>query len=202
MFALKLHILFFSFLTVTQTIDLNQLQTNLETINLQLHQLTQQVSAFSESIQEPEVQEESVINDDLVSLIFELAEVRVDRKVEEYRSEVEKIERVNAAFEIVLSDYFEDGMIDMIMHKLNKCRKTSNFNYMMPIYYIFKDDRVNRNLLKALSAIYRLNVKDTNYVGSSQSSDRSIVKNATNCPDCGEAAKEMVDQFASAGLDV
>jgi cell division septum initiation protein DivIVA len=146
-----------------------------------------------EEVTVAEEQETIELDSKLVSLISDVTQARIDRMAEEYRNRIESVEKVNVSFELVLSNYFQDEEVDFIMEKLNFCRINSNFNYMMAVYNTLKDDLKTRNAVKAISAVYRLNVKDFTYIGSTQSSDRSVVKYCVNCP-------EIVDDLVSAGL--
>lgn len=160
-------------------------------------------STPQEVSQEQEVVEETVEpNLQLTSLVADVTQARIDRMSEEYRQRIESIEKINVAFEIVLSDYFSDEEVSLIMEKLNFCRRINDFNYMRSIYDLYNDSPDNRELMRSICAMYRLNVK--NYIDDSTESaryqDRSIVKYATACPDCGDVAKALVNDLLSAGL--
>jgi hypothetical protein len=148
------------------------------------------------------VEETTQTNSDLISLVSDVTQARIDRMSGEYRQRIESIEKVNVAFELVLAEYFSNDEVDMIMNKLNFCRRISDFNYMRSIYDMYNDSPDNRELMRAICAMYRLNVK--NYIDDSTESaryqDRSIVKYATSCPDCGDIAKALVNDLLSAGL--
>jgi chromosome segregation ATPase len=152
--------------------------------------------------EQEEIQATVQINPELTSLIGEVTQARIDRMSDEYRQRIQSIEKINVSFELVLADYFHNQEVDMIMEKLNFCRRINDFNYMRSIYDLYSDSPSNRELMKAICAMYRLNVK--NYVEDSteaaRSKDRSIVKYATACPDCGEVASSLVDDLLSVGL--
>ena len=156
----------------------------------------------TETEQEEEAQETIELDSRLISLISDVTQARIDRMTEEYRNRIESVEKVNVAFEWILAEYFSDEEVDFIMEKLNFCRRISDFGHMGSVYSIYKDSPENREAMKAICAMYRLNVK--NYKEDSTQSalynDRSIVKYATNCPDCGDLAKSIVDGLKSAGL--
>ena len=154
------------------------------------------------SQEQEEIQETVQLNPELISLVSDVTQARIDRMSGEFRQRIESTEKVNVAFEIVLSDYFSDDEVSLIMEKLNFCRRINDFNYMRSIYDLYKDSPENRELMRSICAMYRLNVK--NYTDDSteaaRSKDRSIVKYATACPDCGEVASAVVADLMSAGL--
>lgn len=138
----------------------------------------------------------------MVSLVSDVTQARIDRMSDEYRQRIESTEKINVAFELVLAQYFSDDEVNLIMEKLNFCRRINDFNYMRSIYDLYNDSPENRELMRSICAMYRLNVK--NYIDDSTESaryqDRSIVKYATACPDCGEVASALVNDLLSAGL--
>lgn len=152
--------------------------------------------------EQEEIQETVQIDSNLTSLVADVTQARIDRMSDEYRQRIESIEKVNVTFEIVLSEYFHNDEVDLIMEKLNFCRRINDFNYMRSVYDLFSDVPANRQLMKAICAMYRLNVK--NYVEDSTESaryqDRSVVKYAMACPDCGEGANAIVNTLLSAGM--
>lgn len=176
----------------------NQVQNALSQISITIEDSTpQEVSQEQEKIQET-VQ----INPTMVSLVSDVTQARIDRMSDEFRQRIESTEKVNVAFELILAQYFRDDEVSLIMEKLNFCRRINDFNYMRSIYDLYNDSPVNRELMRSICAMYRLNVK--NYIDDSTESaryqDRSIVKYATACPDCGEVASALVNDLLSAGL--
>lgn len=201
------------FLIVTPSIEqvldtISELQSTVNNAQSTLSYVTNVIMEISsqqeEVVAKEEVTEEAAIelDDKLVSLISEVTAERIDRMAVDYRDRIKDIEKVNVAFEIVLSNYFQNEEVDLIVDKLNFCRRLNDFNYMSSVYAIYRDDLATREALKAICAMYRLNVK--NYVDDSTQSaryqDRSIVKYATTCPECGEAAAAIVNDLLSAGL--
>lgn len=154
------------------------------------------------SQEQEEIQETVKINPTMVSLVSDVTQARIDRMSDEYRQRIESTEKINVAFELVLAQYFSDDEVNLIMEKLNFCRRINDFNYMRSIYDLYNDSPENRELMRSICAMYRLNVK--NYIDDSteaaRSKDRSIVKYATACPDCGEVASALVNDLLSAGL--
>jgi hypothetical protein len=152
--------------------------------------------------EQEEIQETVQINSELTSLVSDVTQARVDRMSGEYRQRIEKTEKINVTFELVLSDYFHNDEVDLIMEKLNLCRRINDFNHMRSVYDMYNDSPDNRQLMKTICAMYRLNVK--NYIDDSTESaryqDRSIVKYTTACPACGDVAKSLVNDLLSAGL--
>ena len=185
--------------TVTELQNgVNQVQNALTQISITIEDSTpQEVSQEQE-----EIQETVKINPTMVSLVSDVTQARIDRMSGEFRQRIESTEKVNVAFELVLAEYFSDDEVSLIMEKLNFCRRINDFNYMRSIYDLYNDSPENRELMRSICAMYRLNVK--NYIDDSTESaryqDRSIVKYATACPDCGEVASALVNDLLSAGL--
>jgi|LauGreDrversion4_2_1035121.scaffolds.fasta_scaffold299988_2 hypothetical protein len=180
---------------------LGNIQTEVDELQKRISQIAMQITEFVPTEEKAQEQEESSVelDSDLITLISEVTETRVDRMSADYRLRVMSIERINITFEIILSDYFQDEEVDLIVEKLNMCRRIENFSYMRSVYELYKDSPSLRELLLAVCAMYRLNVKD--YADRSASSgDRSIVKYAMSCPECGELATNMVHSFLSADM--
>lgn len=211
-FALKVTHCSFSFFSQIVTNQIQQLQQTITELQAGVDQAKNMLTQISttiedstprEILQEQEETQATVqINPELTSLIGEVTQARIGRMSDEYRQRIQSIEKINVSFELVLADYFHNEEVDMIMEKLNFCRRINNFNYMRSIYELYSDSPSNRELVKAICAMYRLNVK--NYTEDSteaaRSKDRSIVKYATACPDCGEVASSLVDDLLSVGL--
>lgn len=209
-FALKVTHCSFSFFSQIVTNQIQQLQKTITELQAGVNQAQNMLTQISTTIEDsmPQEQEEIQaavqINPELTSLISDVTQARIDRMSDEYRQRIESIEKVNVSFELVLADYFHNEEVDLIMEKLNFCRRINDFNYMRSIYDLYSDSPSNRELMKTICAMYRLNVK--NYIDDSTESaryqDRSIVKYATACPDCGDLAKAIVNDLKSAGLTV
>lgn len=185
----------------------NQLQDAINCVQRTVSGFSNDVTTFEPSAKTEEKVEEMVEeviqqNPVLVSLVSDVTQARIDRMSDEFRQRIESTEKVNVAFELVLAQYFRDDEVSLIMEKLNFCRRINDFNYMRSIYDLYNDSPVNRELMRSICAMYRLNVK--NYIDDSTESaryqDRSIVKYATACPDCGEVASALVNDLLSAGL--
>lgn len=185
----------------------NQLQDAINCVQRTVSGFSNDVTTFEPSAKTEEKVEEMVEetikeNPELVSLVSDVTQARIDRMSDEFRQRIESTEKVNVAFELVLAQYFRDDEVSLIMEKLNFCRRINDFNYMRSIYDLYSDSPVNRELMRSICAMYRLNVK--NYIDDSTESaryqDRSIVKYATACPDCGEVASALVNDLLSAGL--
>lgn len=187
---------------------ITELQANID----MAHRMMAQISNTIQDATPTETEQEEVVvaeseetielDSKLVSLISDVTQARIDRLSEEYRNRIASVEKVNVSFELVLSSYFHDEEVDFIMEKLNFCRRISDFGHMGSVYSIYKDSPEHREAMKAICAMYRLNVK--NYKEDSTQSalytDRSIVKYSTNCSDCGDLAKAIIDDLKSAGL--
>lgn len=185
----------------------NQLQDAINCVQRTVSGFSNDVTTFEPSAKTEEKVEEMVEeviqqNPVLVSLVSDVTQARIDRMSDEFRQRIESTEKVNVAFELVLAQYFRDDEVSLIMEKLNFCRRINDFNYMRSIYDLYNDSPENRELMRSICAMYRLNVK--NYIDDSTESaryqDRSIVKYATACPDCGEVASALVNDLLSAGL--
>ena len=187
---------------------ITELQANIDMAHRMMAQISNTIQdaipteTEQEEVVVAEAQETIELDSKLVSLISDVTQARIDRMTEEYRNRIASLEKVNVSFELVLSNYFHDEEVDFIMEKLNFCRRISDFGHMGSVYSIYKDSPEHREAMKAICAMYRLNVK--NYKEDSTQSalytDRSIVKYSTNCPDCGDLAKSIVDDLKSAGL--
>ena len=211
-FALKVTHCSFSFFSQIVTNQIQQLQQTITELQAGVDQAKNMLTQISTTIEDStpleisqeqeEIQATVQINPELTSLIGEVTQARIDRMSDEYRQRIQSIEKINVSFELVLADYFHNQEVDMIMEKLNFCRRINDFNYMRSIYDLYNDSPDNRQLMKTICAMYRLNVK--NYIDDSTESaryqDRSIVKYTTACPACGDVAKSLVNDLLSAGL--
>lgn len=183
---------------------ITELQANIDMAHRMMAQISNTIQDVTptETEQEEAQQETIELDSKLVSLISDVTQARIDRLSEEYRNRIASVEKVNVSFELVLSNYFSDEEVDFIMEKLNFCRRISDFGHMGSVYSIYKDSPEHREAMKAICAMYRLNVK--NYKEDSTQSalytDRSIVKYSTNCSDCGDLADVIVGDLKSAGL--
>lgn len=175
----------------------SQIEESQQALLLIADQIAQQTAQQIEEVQEEESNDS--LDCDLVALITDVTDVRIDRMTSEYQLRIKDVERVNVAFEIILADYFTDEEINHIMGRLNFCRRMNDFGLMRSVYELYKDVPALRELMKAVCAAYRLNVKgyEDRTAGSK---DRSIVKYAMACPDCGELASSMINTMISAGL--
>jgi hypothetical protein len=180
---------------------LGNIQTEVDELQQRISQIANKITELAPTEEKAQEQEESSVelDSDLISLISDVTQARVDRMADDYRLRMKAIERINITFEIILADYFHDAEVDLIVEKLNMCRRIENFSYMRSVYELYKDSPSMRELMFAICAMYRLNVK--NYADLSASSkDRSIVKYAMSCPECGELATKMVNSFLSADM--
>ena len=175
----------------------SQIEESQQALLLIADQIAQQAAQQTEEVQEEESNDS--LDSDLMALISEVTDVRIDRMADEYRQRISDIERVNVAFEIILADYYTDEEVNHIMDRLNLCRRVNDFGLMRSVYELYKDVPALRELMKAVCAAYRLNVKgyEDRTAGSK---DRSIVKYSMACPECGELASSMINTMISAGL--
>ena len=184
--------------TTQQLID--NIQSQLEETQKVLLGISEEITkAASEVSQEEEESIDDSLDADLMEVISDVTDARIDRMTNDYILRIKDIERVNVSFEIILANFYTNEEIDLIMDRLNFCRRTNDFGCMRSVYELYKDVPALRELMKAVCAMYRLNVKD--YADRSASSgDRSIVKYTMACPECGEMATALVNTMASAGL--
>lgn len=207
-FALKVTHCSFSFFSQIVTNQIQQLQKTITELQAGVDQAQNMLIQIGTTIadatpeEQEEIQETVQINPELTSLISDVTQARIDRMSGEYRQRIEKTEKINVTFELVLSEYFHNDEVDLIMEKLNLCRRINDFNHMRSVYDMYNDSPDNRQLMKTICAMYRLNVK--NYIDDSTESaryqDRSIVKYTTACPACGDVAKSLVNDLLSAGM--
>lgn len=186
--------------TTQQLID--NIQSQLEETQKVLLGISEEITKAASEVSQ-EVKEEESIDDsldaDLMEVISDVTDARIDRMTNDYILRIKDIERVNVSFEIILADFYTNEEINLIMGRLNFCRRINDFGCMRSVYELYKDVPALRELMKAVCAMYRLNVKD--YADRSASSgDRSIVKYAMACPECGEMATALVNTMTSAGL--
>ena len=130
---------------------------------------------------------------DFSEQVQQVRDVRVKNRIKELQVSVVHYETVNAAFEIALNEVLNDAEESRwIVSQLDKCRRDNDFRKMNSVYFKYaqKDLKVEE-MLKTLSAIYRLKVK--NYTNPAlKSKDRSIVRKEIRCPHCGELAAKLV----------
>jgi len=105
----------------------------------------------------------------------------------------------HAWLQVELTPYFGNKGAKMISDKLNRSRAIGDFRYFIPVYQeLVKGDLQKRQLLKAISAVYRY--KFGGYKNPEQYSLRSEIKYAAACPECGHLAKTMMDRLIAEGL--
>jgi hypothetical protein len=118
--------------------------------------------------------------------------------------QAEQIELINATFRVVLEDLLNKETSDVIVNELDKCRKSKNgFMSIMSLYCLpqFRENEVNRNLLRCISAIYRLKMKN-GMSSSEQRNLKSTIKWASKCDHCGPVADELMNRLNLQGITV
>ena len=105
----------------------------------------------------------------------------------------------NAFLEVELTPYFGAKGATFIVDKLKLSLKCNNFVYLIPAYKLAKGDLHKRQLLKAVSAVYRykFGVYD---LRSSKYSLKSEIKYAKACDHCGKLAQVLVDRLIAEKL--
>jgi predicted RNA-binding Zn-ribbon protein involved in translation (DUF1610 family) len=99
-----------------------------------------------------------------------------------------------------IAPYFGESTAENIVTMLQKCRKEGN-NYQLfnPVYQWknIHGDLQKRQLLKLISAVYRIKYQK---ISSNIYSLRSDVKYAKACPECGKIAESFYNRLMSEGL--
>lgn len=99
-----------------------------------------------------------------------------------------------------IAPYFGESTAEHIVNILQKCRKEGN-NYQLfnPVYQwkSIHGDLQKRQLLKLISAVYRIKYQKK---GSNIYSLRSDVKYAKACPECGKIAEIFHNRLITEGL--
>lgn len=128
-------------------------------------------------------------------------DVKVAEKMAVVQQKIEQIALVNATFQVILEETLGSAAAELIVKLLDKSRISNNdFHRFIGAYALpgIKNDLHKRNLIRVVSAIYRLKVKDLSK--SQQSSLRSIVKYSTACQHCGAIAHNLVQRLGIQGL--
>ena len=130
-------------------------------------------------------------------------DAKVSEKMTIYQQKVEQIAFVNATFQVILEETLGSAAAELIVKMLDKSRTSNNdFHRFIGAYSLpgIKDDLHKRNLIRVVSAIYRLKVK--NLSDAQKSSLRSIVKYSTACPHCGAIAATLVRRLGIQGINL
>jgi hypothetical protein len=130
-------------------------------------------------------------------------DTKVAEKMAIYQQKVEQIAFINATFQVILEETLGTAAAELIVKMLDKSRISNNdFHRFIGAYTLpgIKDDLHKRNLIRVVSAIYRLKVKDLS--DAQKSSLRSIVKYSTACPHCGTIAYQLVQRLGIQGVTV
>lgn len=128
-------------------------------------------------------------------------DVKVAEKMAVVQQKIEQIALINATFQVILEETLGSAAAELIVKMLDKSRISNNdFHRFIGAYALpgIKDDLHKRNLLRVVSAIYRLKVKDLS--NAQKSSLRSIVKYSTACPHCGAIASALVTRLGIQGI--
>lgn len=147
------------------------------------------------------VSQPAPVLDPLDAKIKAETDAKVAQKMAIVQQKIEQIALINATFQVILEETLGAAAAELIVKLLDKSRISNNdFHRFVGAYTLpgIKDDLHKRNLLRVVSAIYRLKVKDLSV--SSQSSLRSIVKYSTACPHCGAIAAALVQRLGIQGI--
>jgi hypothetical protein len=160
---------------------------------------TDQLAALIELLQT----QKSVV-EERVTFSTEVEKVRKER-IESQLNKIELrlsfYESVNAAFEVALTEVTNNQEeARWIVSKLDFCRQIKDFRHFTKVYRKYaKTDIKFKEMLKCLSAVYRLKLNNYNSVAGKYQ-DRSIVRREIECPYCGEMAKKLVEFLAVRGI--
>jgi predicted RNA-binding Zn-ribbon protein involved in translation (DUF1610 family) len=99
-----------------------------------------------------------------------------------------------------ISAYFGKETAENIIKRLKTCRiEGNNYQLFSPVYHwkSVRGNLKNRQLLKLISAVYRIKYlkKDGNVYAL-----KSDLKYAKECPECGSIASSLYDRLVSEGL--
>lgn len=180
----------------------NIVQSNLEETLQGLYDQFYQICDTVRQISE-EKPSEIVYSSELDQEVSELAQNRINEKVNDYRKNVEKTERIHSAFEVILSRYYSSEFVSEVMNTFRLCSENNNFQHMAPIYHQIKNNPSDRQIMKALVAMYCLNLRQNNYrYADRKHSYRSVIRYATNCSECGDRAKQIINDLISVGMSI
>ena len=165
----------------------------------------EQVAALMNTIavqsQPQSVSQSAPVLDPIDAKIKAETDVKVAEKMAILQQKIEQIALINATFQVILEETLGSAAAELIVKMLDKSRMSNNdFHRFIGAYTLpgIKDDLHKRNLLRVVSAIYRLKVKDLSK--SQQASLRSIVKYSTACPHCGAIAASLVTRLGIQGI--
>ncbi len=159
------------------------------------------MNTIMEQSQSQSVSQPAPVLDPIDAKIKAETDVKVAEKMALVQQKIEQIALVNATFQVILEETLGSAAAELIVKMLDKSRISNNdFHRFIGAYTLpgIKDDLHKRNLIRVVSAIYRLKVKDLSK--SQQSSLRSIVKYSTACPHCGAIAYNLVQRLGIQGL--
>ena len=100
-----------------------------------------------------------------------------------------------------LTPHFGQQLAESIVDKLEKCAKMycPDFRHFIGMYQKVGNIE-QRQLLKTISAVYRLKFGHYANAQSHKSSLRSIIKYASICPHCGKLAQSFIVRLQKEGL--
>ena len=128
------------------------------------------------------------------------AEEQIEKKVKVYKKRINKVEYLNNCFRVAIEDHFDAEMTDLIVKSLDQGRKAGDWACMLSVYGKIKDHH-KRQLILALSALYRMQFIDQNTKNDKQRKRlyqlRSQLKYATICDTCGMIAREVTQYLES-----
>jgi hypothetical protein len=104
----------------------------------------------------------------------------------------------HAWLQVELTPFFGAKSAKLIVDKLNRSRAIGDFRHFTPVYKLVESDIEKRQLMKAVSAVYRY--KFGGFRTSDKYSLRSEIKYAKACPHCGALAQTLVNRLISEGL--
>ena len=114
----------------------------------------------------------------------------VRERIERMEKRLEPFERVNACFFLALEPHIGEAFAKFVVDSLDEGRRTNNYSTMVKVYAKIAKDMHRRNMIKAVSAIYRKHFCSPDKRHYRYQMD-SIIKYATACPHCGDLAQKV-----------
>lgn len=108
-------------------------------------------------------------------------------------SMMQKVVRLELAILASVKEFLDPEIISNLKDCLARARGDDNLQHMTSVYIKNKDDVKVRQVLKLVSAVYRVNRDIFSGVKSSnQSTHKSTIRYATLCPHCGETSEKIL----------
>lgn len=110
-------------------------------------------------------------------------------------SAMQKVVRLELAIIASIKDFVDPEIVSDVRAILAKVRKDNNLSHLLAVYHKNKDDVKTRQVLKLVSAVYRIN-RDLIYgMKTPNLTQKSTIKYATLCPHCGETSRKILQNL-------